>query len=58
MPKGIGKNQRACYFFALHFIIIPISDSQQLVLQHKQVLGPNPNWSFNSLNTLLLKYRH
>ena len=30
--KGIGKNQHASYFFALHFIIIPISDSQQLAL--------------------------
>ena len=37
--KGIGTNQHASYFFAFHFITIPISDSQQLALTTQTSVG-------------------
>ena len=37
--NGIGKNQHASYFVALHFIIIPISVSQQLALTIQTSVG-------------------
>ena len=45
-PEGIGKNQHACYFFALHFIIISISDSQELVFTTQASVGTKPKLEF------------